>query len=166
MSRAFVKEDSQQEPVQIPPRAPLPDGATNYVTLEGLDELQQEKEALEKQKAAFSSNDEDERRREMSLLNGKLQLLQERIDTARIIEPGQQPQNEVRFGATVKLELNDINKINEFQIVGVDQADFKKGKISFLSPVARAITGCKVGEVATLNLGNETRTFKILEISY
>src|SRR5699024_4120895 len=102
MSRAFVKEDSQQEPIRIPPRASLPDGTTNYVTPQGLKQLHEEKEELEAEKARLALDDEDEQRRQMTLLNGKLQLLQERIDTAREIDPREQPQDEVRFGATVK----------------------------------------------------------------
>jgi len=128
MSRAFVKEHSQQKPIRIPPRASLPDDATNYVTPEGLKQLKQEKVNLEKEKSHLNLDNDDVQRRQMTLLNGKLQLLQERIDTARQIDPARQPSDEVRFGATVKLELMDANKTNQFQIVGVDQADFKKKK--------------------------------------
>ncbi|HLR25356.1 MAG TPA: GreA/GreB family elongation factor [Fodinibius sp.] len=166
MSRAFVKEDSQQEPIRIPPRASLPGGATNYVTPQGLKQLHQEKEALETEKAQLALDDEDELRRQITFLNGKLQLLQDRIDSARKIDPQAQPQDEVRFGATVTLELQDAHKTRQFQIVGVDEADFEKQKISFLSPIAQALSGSKAGDIATLELGKEERSFKVLEITY
>ena len=166
MSRAFVKEDSQEEPPRIPPRAHLPEGATNYVTPEGLQQLRDEKRVLEKEKSQLSLDDEAEQRRELALLNGKLNLLNERLGSARKIKPKEQPQNEVRFGATVTLEPAGKSKTQRFQIVGVDQADFKKRKISFLSPIARAVTGSKEGDTVTLDQGRESREFKVLKISY
>lgn len=165
MSRAFVNEDSQQEPVRIPPRPSLPEKATNYVTPEGLEQLYREKEDLEAEKAELSLDNKEDQR-QITLVNGKLQQLQERIETAQKIDLNKQPQDEVRFGATVTLELQDLGKTKQFQIVGVDQADFRKRKISFLSPIARAITGSKMGETVKLKRGKNTRHFKVLNICY
>src|SRR5699024_12662006 len=107
-----------------------------------------------------SLDDEDELRRQVTFLNGKLQLLQDRIDSARKIDPKTQPQDEVRFGAKVTLELQDANKTRQFQIVGVDEADFKKQKISFLSPIAQALSSNKVDDIATLERSEERRVGK------
>lgn len=166
MSRGFVREGDQEEPPIIPPRAALPEGATNYVTPIGMKQLMDEKNSLEKEIAELSVKDETERRRELAVLNGKLDLLQERIATARVLDIDQQPKDEVRFGATVKYKMLFNNMINTFQIVGVDEADLKLKKIAFVAPIAVAITGHKVGDIVDFKLGNESRKLKLLNIDY
>jgi transcription elongation factor GreB len=166
MSRGFVKESDQEELPIIPPRSPLPAGETNYVTPAGLAALEAERETLEAEKAALPGDNEDERRRAATVIDGKLALLQQRIVSARVLRPEDQPQEEVRFGAYVKLKQLDTGRIQEFQIVGVDEANVKQKKISFTAPIARAITGLYVGEVADFRLGNELRKLEVLEINY
>jgi transcription elongation factor GreB len=77
-----------------------------------------------------------------------------------------QPQNEVRFGTIVTLKIGDSTKLQQYQIVGVDEADISKGKISFISPIARILTDKKVGDQANLKLEKADRIFEIMEISY
>ncbi|MCP9236166.1 GreA/GreB family elongation factor [Lewinella sp. JB7] len=166
MSRGFVKESDQEELPIIPPRAPLPAGETNYVTPEGYRALEAEREQLEAEKAALSSDNEDERRRAATVIDGKLALLQQRIVSARIVDPAGQPPEEVRFGAYVKLRQGGSKSVQEFRIVGVDEANVKEGKISFTAPIARAVTGRWVGETADFHLGSEVRKLEVLEIRY
>ena len=64
MSRAFVKEDSQEEPPRIPPRAHLPEGTANYVTPEGMQQLRDEQKALQEKKSELSMDSGSEDRRE------------------------------------------------------------------------------------------------------
>jgi transcription elongation factor GreB len=90
--------------------------------------------------------------------------LRERISTARLLKPEDQPADEVRFGALVEL-LQNGNK-QEFQIVGVDEANVKKQKIAFVAPIAKAVTGKKVGDKVDFKLGEETRKLEILKITY
>lgn len=164
MSRGFVKESDQEEPILVPPRANLPENETNYVTPYGKKMLEDEKSALEKQRAELNTKDETERRRELSLIDGKLKLLIERIKTAQVIEPKTQNQTEVRFGATVKFKINGNHQ--EFQIVGVDEANVKEKKIAFISPLAKAMTSKRVGDTFEFKLGNETRNVEILDLKY
>lgn len=164
MSRGFVKESDQEEPIIVPPRASLPDTETNYVTPYGKQQLEDEKNALEKQRAELSTKDETQRRRELSMLDGKLRLLIERLKTAQVIQPKDQIQNEVRFGAKVKFKMN--GNLQEFQIVGVDEANVKEKKIAFISPLAKAMTSKKEGDQFEFKLGEETRPIEILEINY
>ncbi len=166
MSRGFVKEGDQEEPTMIPPRAALPAGAINYVTPAGLEALKKEREQLEHDRAHIDAENETEKRRTQALIDGKISLLQERLNTARLLKPEDQPEDEVRFGATVELENTDIGEKQKFQIVGVDEADIKKKKIAFVAPVAKAITGKKVGETIEFSLGPEKRNLKILNIRY
>jgi transcription elongation factor GreB len=166
MSRAFVKETDQEEAIVIPPRAALPAGVDNYVTPTGLDELRTEAAALNAEKEALDLENEDEQRRALTLLNGKLALLTQRINSARLIDPEGQPQEEVRFGATVNILYVNENEEQSFQIVGVDEADVSKNKIAFVAPVARALNGLWVKEETTIRLGKQARLVRILDIRY
>ncbi|WP_026916176.1 GreA/GreB family elongation factor [Christiangramia portivictoriae] len=166
MSRGFVKEDDQEEPIIVPPRAAIPDGVTNYVTPNGFEELHSEMKALEIERSEINTTDETEKRRAKGLIDGKIKLLAERIQSARVLNPTQQAQDEIRFGAHIKLKNHNTSHIQKFQIVGVDEANIKDQKIAFVAPIARAVTGKKVGETVDFKLGNETRTLEILEINY
>lgn len=166
MSRGFVKEDDQEEVPMVPPRADLPEGATNYVTQIGMDELLTEKEQLISERDTLEITNEKERRIASNHINAKLQLLNNRILTAKIVDLTTQPQNEVRFGALVSLKIGSDKNVQQYQIVGVDEANISKGKISFISPIARLLTDKKVGDKAVLKLAQEDRTFEIMKIVY
>jgi len=164
MSRGFVKEDDQEEAPIIAPRAALPPGETNYVTPNGLQELKDEEEELLEERTNLDKENDTERRRAQAVIDGNLKLLRERISTARLLDPKEQPEDEVRFGAVV--EFKQDNKIQKFQIVGVDEADVKNQKIAFVAPIAKAVTGKKVGDKIDFKLGEETRKLEILKITY
>ena len=166
MSRGFVKEDDQEEAPFIPPRAALPEGVTNYVTPAGLQELLQEKRNLEEERIGLEAENDTERRRSQAVIDGKVNLLNERINAARVIDPADQPEDVVRFGAKVNLKVLEKDLKQEFQIVGVDEADVRNQKIAFVAPIAKSITGKKVGEVAEFRMGNELRKLQILSINY
>jgi transcription elongation factor GreB len=166
MSRGFVREDDQEEAPFIPPRAPLPDGVANYVTPRGLELLRLERQDLERERADITGND-DERRRAQAALEGRMALLQERISTARVIEPAPQ-QDEVRFGCTVVLmHLNGPQAGGErrWTIVGVDEASVKEGRIAFTAPLARVLIGKRLNEEAELRNGPAPQRFRITSIT-
>lgn len=164
MSRGFVREGDQEEIPFIPPRAPLPPGTINYVTPQGYRELLEEKEDLEEEWRSRPETDEGELRRARMFIDGKLELLNERIASARVIDLSEQPKDEVRFGAVV--EFHNGKAKQSFQIVGADEADVRKNKIAFSSPLARALLGAKVGESPVFKLGDESLNLKVLSISY
>lgn len=169
MSRGFVKEDDQEEAPFIPPRAAIPPGVTNYVTPTGYEQLQGERKQLENQLSTLNIEDEKEKRHTRAVITGKLNLLNERINSARVIDPADQPLDEVRFGATVTYEIisgDQIGTVNRFQLVGVDEADIKLHKIAFVAPIAVALSGKKIGENAQFKRGPAIQEFKILEIEY
>ena len=56
--------------------------------------------------------------------------------------------------------------IHQFKLVGVDEADIKENKIAFVAPIARALTGKKVGEIAEISMAGEKQQMEILEIEY
>jgi len=166
MSRGFVKEDDQEEVPMVPPRAYLPPGVPNYVTRAGMDELLTERQALMDEKENLDISGENERRIAVNHIAAKLKLLDNRIIEARIIDLEEQPQDEIRFGATVILITEGTEDIQTFQIVGVDETDISSGKISFLSPLARVLTNKKVGNKVVLKRPKGDQVFEIVDITY
>ena len=166
MSRGFVREDDQEEVPMVPQRAYLPDGVPNFVTPAGMDQLLAEKQMLIDERDNLSITSENEKRIAANFINAKLQMLNDRIAEARIIDPKGSPQDEIRFGASVTLKNEGSGKIQLFQIVGVDEADIAKGKISFISPLARALINKKAGDKISLKRDKEDIVFEIMDIAY
>ena len=166
MSRGFVKEDDQEEVPLVPSRADLPTGTENFVTQNGLDSLLEEKEILLREQEKLDASQEKEYRISFNHINAKLQLLNERINSAKIIDPTKLPQDEIHIGAKVTFKNTSNNLTQTFQVVGVDEANISQKKISFITPLAKALMHKKVGENAVLNLGEKKNTFEILKIEY
>jgi transcription elongation factor GreB len=166
MSRGFVKEDDQEEIPIVPQRANLPEGVTNFVTPVGMDQLLAERQMLENEKNNLNSTSENEKRIELNFINAKLQLLNNRIAEAKIINLNEQPQNEIRFGATITLKTEATKTIQTFQIVGVDEADLSSGKVSFVSPLVRVLINKKTGDKVILQQAGKDIVFEIIDISY
>jgi transcription elongation factor GreB len=166
MSRGFVKEDDQEEVPIVPQRAFLPEGVSNFVTPSGMNQLLAEKQMLEIEKDNLSSASENENRIELNYINAKLQLLVNRIGSARIVDLTTQPQNEIKFGAKFTLKAETTGKIQTFQIVGVDEADISKGKVSFISPVSGLLINKKTGDKVILKQAGKDIVYEITGISY
>jgi transcription elongation factor GreB len=166
MSRGFVKEDDQEEIPIVPQRAYLPEGVTNFVTPFGMNQLLDEKQMLENEKNNLNNANENEKRIELNYINAKLQLLNNRIAEAKIVNLDEQQQNEIRFGATITIKTEASNNIQTFQIVGVDEADISKGKVSFISPLARVLINKKTGDKVILKQAGKDIVFEIIDISY
>lgn len=171
MSRGFTKEDDAQTPPIIPPRAALPPGTANYVTPTGLELLRAELATLEADRTraeADHSNDTDRTHR-LSLYNGRLALLLERLGSAKVVDPAGQPAQEVRFGATVTLRTVRGGKAGferKFTIVGVDEADVSLGKVAFVAPIARAVQGAQLKQQVLLKLGPQEEIVEVTSIAY
>ncbi|HET9095494.1 MAG TPA: GreA/GreB family elongation factor [Candidatus Baltobacteraceae bacterium] len=145
MSRAFVKEDDgDTEVVAKRPQRQHP----YYVTPEGL-------EGLEQQLAAAQASG-DER---------AVEELQARVDTAIVVRPEEQPREIVRFGAGVTVEGPD-RKRSTYRIVGEDEADPLKGRISWLSPLAQALLEHHAGDRVVWQRPAGNVPLKIVSISY
>ena len=166
MSRGFVKESDQEELPIIPPRADLPPGTVNYVTASGYAELLAERDKMIYDRDNLLISDENENRIAVNFINAKLQLLNNRISTAKIVNLSKQPKNKVRFGAEVFFTVDSNPKIQNYQIVGVDEANISKRKIAFNSPIAKIFIDRKVGDSVTLKLEKAEKRFKIVSIKY
>ncbi len=167
MSKAFTSEETPDDPIVVPARAPLPPGVPNYVTPRGLALLRAERATLEHEReiVVASTGDEHERQRRLEITGVRLAALAERIASARVVDPRGHPRDDVRFGATVTLR-DDAGLISRYTIVGVDEAAPAEGRIAFLSPLARALTGLGIGDIATLDTGSGTRELTIESIGY
>lgn len=165
MSRGFVREDDQEEVPIVPQRAYLPQGVTNFVTPAGMQQLLSEKQMLINERDNLNIASENEKRISQNFINAKLQLLNSRIAEARLVNPKEQPKNEIRFSAMVKLKT-EAGEIQTFQIVGVDEADISKGKISFISPLARLLINKKAGDKVLLKRPGQDTIYEIVGIEY
>ena len=171
MSRAFLKNESANDPVVIPARAPLPPGAINYVTPRGLSLLHTELETLERERGNLQINesDETERTRQLALIQGRIGALNQRIATAKVVNTHEHPQDEIRFGATVRLHSETSKKDaanRQLTIVGVDEADATHGRIAFTAPLARLMLGKRVGDSIALRTIQGDNLMKIVAITY
>ena len=166
MSRGFVKEDDQEEVPIVPQRAYLPAGATNFVTPSGMNQLLAEQQMLMDEKNDLKNTSDDEKRITLNYINAKLQLLNNRIAEAKVINLKEQPQNEIRFGALITLKTEGGDKNQTFQIVGVDEANISEGKVSFIAPLAKVLINKKIGDKVKLSQAGKDIVFEIIDISY
>jgi transcription elongation factor GreB len=166
MSRGFVREGDQEEVPLVPQRAYLPEGVPNFVTPEGMEQLLTEKQSLIAERDSLNMTNENEKRLAVNFINAKLQLLNNRIADARVVNPGEQPADEVRFSAYVTLKTAATGSTQTFRIVGVDEADVSKGKLSFISPLARLLINHKTGDKVVLKRQGQDVVFEITGIGY
>ncbi|MDC6351486.1 GreA/GreB family elongation factor [Zeaxanthinibacter sp. PT1] len=164
MSRGFVKEDDQEEVPFISPRADLPDGSPNYVTAAGMQELLDERKDLNEEREGLQIETEKDRRIAQNIIDLKLKQLNERISSARVVETTEEPLETVRFGCVVTVKMDLTDKPQKFRIVGVDEADIKKGKIAFTSPLAKQLLHQEKGSTVNLKLPAGDRSIQILSI--
>jgi transcription elongation factor GreB len=166
MSRGFVKEDDQEETPMVPQRAYLPAGVPNFVTRTGMDQLLKEKQMLLNEKENIDIANENEKRIALNFLNARLQLLSDRISGAKVIGSEEQPHDEIRFGASVTIKEIGSGQIQTYSIVGVDEADISKCKVSFISPLARVLINKKPGDKIILKQPKGDAAYEIIGIAY
>jgi len=160
MSRAFVKEsDGDEEALPERPRSPH----INYVTPHGLTLLHSRLNELLARKSALTDLEDLASRQQIKALERDLRYYQERIESAVLIDPEMQSQDRVHFGATVEV-LDEDDAVLKFTIVGEDEADVAQGKISWVSPLARALLNARVGDAVTWRRPAGDRQLEILSI--
>ncbi len=98
---------------------------------------------------------------------GRIQEIEAKLANAQIIDPAHVSANgKVIFGATVELADADSGAEQTYQIVGEDEADVKAGRISFNSPIARALIGRNEGDIAQVVTPQGVREFEVVSIRY
>jgi transcription elongation factor GreA len=101
-----------------------------------------------------------------SHIEGRIQMLEDRLARAEIIDVSRLSGERVVFGATVKLEDVDSSQKAQYTIVGETEADLKRGRISITSPIARGLIGREVGDTVKIRTPGGEREYEILEVVF
>ena len=151
-----------------------------YVTRDGLEKMKKEldelinvkRPAISKQigeaieKGDISENAEyDAAKDAQGMLEAKIAELQTRIANSRILDESKINTTHVQILNKVKIKNKKNNSIKEYMIVPESEADFKKGKISAATPIAKGLMGKKVGDVVEIKVPSGIIPFEIIEIS-
>jgi transcription elongation factor GreA len=109
----------------------------------------------------------DAAKERQGFIEGRIQEVEGKLSNAQIIDPKSLgADGRCVFGATVDLEDQDSGDQVTYQIVGEDEADIKTGKLSFASPMARALIGKFAGDIAQVQAPGGQREFEILDVRY
>lgn len=104
---------------------------------------------------------------EQGFVEGRIQEIEGKLSAAQIIDPTElHADGRVVFGATVTLEDEDTGDKVTYQIVGEDEADIKLGLVNINSPIARALIGKEVGDVAEVQAPGGLRRYEVVAVSY
>jgi transcription elongation GreA/GreB family factor len=166
MSRAFVKESDDDLVAGELPERPVP-VHVNYVTPRGLEQLQARLRELQERHEDVKRRSEEDSAAKQALreIDRDLRYVNAQLERVVVVDPAQQPRDEVHFGASVAIEDKD-GLMHEFTLVGDDEADVSAGKISWASPLARALMNGKVGDTVAWRRPAGESEVEILSIRY
>jgi transcription elongation factor GreA len=106
-------------------------------------------------------------REQQGFIEGRIQDIEAKLSNAQIIDISKVAQNgKVIFGATVEIENIETEEIKVYQIVGDDEADFKIGKISINSPIARGLIGKEEGDEVSIETPGGMVAYEIIAVRY
>ncbi|RXZ32413.1 transcription elongation factor GreB [Oxalobacteraceae bacterium CAVE-383] len=181
MNKAFVKEDGEGDDDAEFGLPALPAGLKNYISPAGYQRLRDEllqlidverPEVVRIVSWAASNGDRSENgdyiygKRRLRQIDGRIRFLTKRMDAAEVFDPSvHHGSDQVFFGATVTYE-NENGEQHTVTIVGIDEFDPLNGKISWVSPVARALTKARVGDAVTLHTPSGIEELTILDVAY
>lgn len=116
----------------------------------------------------ITENAEYEAARErQSFIEGRIIELEGKLSNAQIIDPALlDDDGRVVFGSTVELMDTATREPMTYQIVGEDEADIKSGKISYSSPIAKALIGKYAGDVSEVRTPGGVKEFEIVDVRY
>src|SRR5215831_530055 len=176
MSKAFTREsDVPEEDLEVEPQ--MPGGAKNYITPAGHARLKSELKALvgvERPELirtvswAAANGDRSENadylygKKRLREIERRIRFLMKRLEAAEVVDPRDQDQERVFFGATVRY-ADSGGAEHTVSIVEVDPA---RGRVSWVSPVARALIRSREGETVTLRTPAGEEQLEVLEIRY
>jgi len=164
MSRAFVKEnDLEHAGIDVPER-PI-SSEKNYVTPNGLMELEKKISNLEDERTKSSLNTDSINKQKKMQLERDLRYFINRLESAILVNPQEQDKNKVLFSASVDVE-NELGEILNFQIVGEDEANVKINKIAYNSPLAKALIGNALGDEVVWIKPSGSEILTIVNIKY
>lgn len=166
MSRGFVKEDDLELAGTDLPERPI-SALPNYVTPTGLKQLSDAENALLDERELLVTKKEDPTAvQKIAMVERDLRYVQARLEQAILVAtPNNASADMAVFGTTVVVE-DDEGEQHHFQIVGEDEADIALNKVSYASPLAKALIGHKVGENVIWKRPAGDLTLEIIDITY
>jgi transcription elongation factor GreB len=182
MSKAFTREsDENDDGPEVDEPQGLPAGSKNYVTPEGYARLRAELQDLignERPKIveivswAAGNGDRSENgdyiygKRRLREIDRRIRFLTKRLEHTQIVDPAQQTKpDQVFFGATVTY-ADDKGTEHTITIVGIDEADLADAKVSWISPIARALLKARQGDVVDVRTPLGLQSLEVVEIRY
>jgi len=181
MSKAFTKEsDSEsEEPKQSPDNLPL--SYKNYMTPHGFNMLQNELRHLyseerptlvETVRWAAGNGDRSENgdyiygKRRLREIDKRIRYLTKRLESAKVIDPKlQQGLKQVFFGATITYKKKNGTEVS-VKLVSIDEADLTQNKISWISPLAKALMKSYVGDIIEFHTPSGMDEIEVMRIQY
>ena len=172
MSRGFVKEDDLEHAGTDVPERQI-SAHPNYVTANGYAQLQAEAVTLEQTIIELKAKkDEQQTQQQLAIANRDLRYVAARLEHALLTKPDADSSalhknipEHVVFGTTVMVEDEEGNR-HSYQIVGEDEAEVKAGKVSWTSPLAKALIGQKIGDSVTWARPAGNMVLEIIDIQY
>ncbi len=181
MNKAFVKESDGDDDDDTGGLPPIPPGAKNYITPQGYQRIREEllqlidverPEVVKVVHWAASNGDRSENgdyiygKRRLREIDRRIRFLTKRLDLAEVVDPSvHEGSDQVFFGATVSY-VNAAGDEHTVTIVGIDELDPLHGKISWVSPVARALTKAREGDLVTLRTPAGEDELEITAVRY
>jgi len=182
MNKAFTREtDGDEDDEQESPAPALPAGTKNYITPAGFKRLKDEalhlldKERPELVKVvqwAASNGDRSENadyiygKRRLREIDRRIRFLTRRLDKAEVVDPVSREQtDQVFFGATVTV-ADAAGSEKTYCIMGIDEADASRGRISWISPLARALIKAREGDTVVVRTPGGDEALDILAVRY
>ncbi|MBV8633758.1 MAG: transcription elongation factor GreB [Burkholderiaceae bacterium] len=181
MNKAFVKESNDDDDDMEGALPAIPPGSKNYITPQGHQRIKDEllhlidvdrPEVVRIVHWAASNGDRSENgdyiygKRRLREIDRRIRFLTKRLDLAEVVDPSvHHGSDQIFFGATVTYENQDGVETT-ITILGIDESDPLNGKISWVAPVARAITKAREGDTVVLQTPSGLEELEILEVSY
>lgn len=181
MNKSFVRESDGDDEDEFGTVPALPAGTRNYITPAGHARLRDELEELVKRERprivdvvawAASNGDRSENgdyiygKRRLREIDRRIRFLTKRLELAEVVDPLRQGDNEqIFFGARVTVADSEGNE-STYTIVGVDEADAAIGRISWISPLARALMKARCGDAIRFQSPVGLRELDVIDVRY
>jgi transcription elongation factor GreB len=169
MSKAFTRDENEGPdiPEVVPTASVLAPGAKNYITPGGAQKLRDELQRLVEvtRPGLVEARDDPDAKRQLARLDQRIMQLEQSLQSAEIVEPPSGVVDVVRFGACVTVLEADGTETS-YRIVGADEADPDENRVSWMSPIAKALLNRKRGERIRFKFPSGEETLEIIEISY
>jgi transcription elongation factor GreB len=167
LSKAFTREETEgpELPEVVRPVSVLPPGAINYMTADGAERLRAERARLvETERPRLVAAKDSESKQKLALIDQRIYQLEQSLQSAQVVSHLKGPAPSVTFGATVTIDGPEGRE--RFVIVGVDETDLENGRISWISPVARALMNARIGERVRFTYPCGEEQVEVISIAY